>query len=795
VYFHFDQQNTDLQTNSAALRAMITQILHACHDQKNLIDVASIVLNDTGIGQREASAKEIRAILSVYVNHFSPLYLVVDGLDECSDWEIFLRDLEEICCVSDCKIILLARPHLYSSKFKRMPYQINLGSQDNLEDIKRYLQPRIECMLQSNNSSGNHSTNAISSEIAHRANSMFLWAVLMSNYLSVPSLSLSEWYFAVDNLNLFEGLEALYGKILEDIQRRMPRSQWPKVHSIFQWLAVQKDTLTVDALQTALATRRDRSTVKEDYIPNFEESLSYISGSLVEVGADRSVRFIHLSVSEFLTKSISSDSNSYFDVDIKDAHFSMAMVCLSYMMHNVEHKPLSGCDFKAADKEIVTAGLPFLRYAAIYWDKHATDYLYLSNFQAKGSLESNAEILLDAISRGIVEKLLVTVWIEACWLFNSPPNIFHLHHQIKGLKGLERSFTTNLKHFASSISCLEKSWGHFLSKASNEIWLPSINSISKSEFWVGTEQASATPLTETVGDGAIIIASQVSSSGQEIGIVKLWPLSVFSILFTKEQQLKGYHRSIRAGTTSTNDPAVFGNASTVLPNSDSKLCYQIWSLKSMDPILDINLDIPSAVMEEYRFPGLSVGYDHFRFPVTISSSLRSIVVLGTVCSITDSTVARAKFEYHTQLLRVEGCPHNPVYEALLGSKGISRYFGDFTSADFRILSHREHGGPHECYKWYQYQFSLDEKYLILIEGGGPPQSQALRPPLYNSYIISAHHNSRYGEPTPAFCRLSSVAVRCDMETSNPLCIHPFLPLLAVCTPNKTLFWNFKTKGT
>jgi hypothetical protein len=34
-----------------------------------------------------------------------------------------------------------------------------------------------------------------------------------------------------------------------------------------------------------------------------------------------------------------------------------------------------------------------------------------------------------------------------------------------------------------------------------------------------------------------------------------------------------------------------------------------------------------------------------------------------------------------------------------------------------------------------------------------------------------------------------------METSNPLCIHPFLPLLAVCTPNKTLFWNFKTKGT
>jgi hypothetical protein len=42
------------------------------------------------------------------------------------------------------------------------------------------------------------------------------------------------------------------------------------------------------------------STRQEDLIPNFEESLQLMSGALLELSPDSTVRFIHLSILEFL---------------------------------------------------------------------------------------------------------------------------------------------------------------------------------------------------------------------------------------------------------------------------------------------------------------------------------------------------------------------------------------------------------------------------------------------------------------------------------------------------------------
>ena len=54
----------------------------------------------------------------------------------------------------------------------------------------------------------------IIAQLSRRSNSMFLWARLMSNYLSSPYLTPNERSDAIHHLDRFEGLDTMYGKIL-----------------------------------------------------------------------------------------------------------------------------------------------------------------------------------------------------------------------------------------------------------------------------------------------------------------------------------------------------------------------------------------------------------------------------------------------------------------------------------------------------------------------------------------------------------------------------------------------------
>jgi hypothetical protein len=66
-------------------------------------------------------------------------------------------------------------------------------------------------------------------------------------------------------------------------------------------------------------------------------------------------------------------------------------------------------------------------------------------------------------------------------------------------------------------------WNHILVTEPNEIWGPSIQAWSKPAFVAENNSASIISLSSNHNADAILIATQVSHTGTEIGVMKVQP--------------------------------------------------------------------------------------------------------------------------------------------------------------------------------------------------------------------------------------------------------------------------------
>ena len=110
-----------------------------------------------------------------------------------------------------------------------------------------------------------------------------------------------ERWDALENLNRLEGLDTLCSTILASLKDRYHGNARTNIKRAFQWVAHAFRPLCVVELNTALNAPLNRAITSEDLIPNFKDSLELMSGALLEISADKTVRFIHLSIAEFFT--------------------------------------------------------------------------------------------------------------------------------------------------------------------------------------------------------------------------------------------------------------------------------------------------------------------------------------------------------------------------------------------------------------------------------------------------------------------------------------------------------------
>jgi hypothetical protein len=424
---------------------------------------------------------------------------------------------------------------------------MELEQGENLEEITTIIRPELTSLISLGKLGprfGPEGAEAVIQRLARRADSIVLWAVLMVKYLQSKTLTPTDREEIINEETHFNGLHELYSKILADLGRRVPTAQHAKAHKVFEWLVITQQPWTTKMLEEALAVKTNRPSSEGDFLAHFEESLLELCGPLVEIRQDRIVRFIHLSVAEYLTSKEHLATKSTFSVSLRRAHSSAANLCLAYLKNEIPQKPLSGTASTRPHQPSIALKYSLLQYAVTYWSQHARlslehDVDYADNLEhvtqfTQTFTQKGFSDLFQLLSRLTTDKLFVTVWIEASWTFEVPPSLLDipdlivssvtiLPKQNQKLKTDLKALGQTLQRLSGNLSHLNKQWGLTLTESPNEIWLPSTNAFTDSEFWIGTDAADVKWLPSQEEEQSVLIVSQVSMDGNGVGVIKVWP--------------------------------------------------------------------------------------------------------------------------------------------------------------------------------------------------------------------------------------------------------------------------------
>ena len=765
AYFYFTSLEADFCQSGTAFRAVLAQILQARRFDPEFIDIGSL-LHNNGEGQNKASDKEVREIFHLCLKRLGPSFLVFDGIDECSDMGDFFLSINDILLETPCRVLILTRPIMDIFEFidHRKIHHVVLENEKNSGDIEIYLRMRMAKLIEQAAIPGNIGLDNMVAQLSCRANSMFLWAVLMSNYLSSPSLSPNERLDAIRQLNRFEGLDAMYNSILKEILKQTSQKQQSKVIRIFQWVAVAKRPLTAEALRAGLAVQHGHPATSFDFIQNFEKVLSQMCGSLVEIRRDGTVGFIHVSVLEYLTHGEEWRHGVLepFNISTLSSEVSMTGLCLSYLTNEVPHGPLATSSAITPQRDEVETRLPLLNYVSEWWPWHAGRIFMLLE---RSDCCTQLNTVITAINITIHNKALVTTWIETLFLFRQEPKLTVLVSNLTLFCSIFSPSSTGevvqlvdaLKGFCTDVSNLCQRWHKVLTCHPNEIWGPSIQAWSQCEFLVNENHATITSLDSQSDMNWFLISSQVSSDGGGVGMLKVLP----SALPQSMHQL-----------VATPGPAQS-------PTYGWKASYEIWSLGTLKITSKNDFLIPRERPEEQP--------ERFQLPVALSPSLLTIVVEDTVFRVTDQQSEARLFKTNSQVLPASGCGHEK--KAMIVQRNRKE----------KSLHVRHSVPQHACYEWFYYIFSPNSQYLALLEGDNFGISA--------SWILTLFEEPYPSLSKPSYCLAASICLRfspyvllsChegaeDVRKQALVCFHPLEPVVAFSPDNMVVVWQFTVEG-
>lgn len=521
-----------------------------------MIDIVTVIWNETQVGQLYATDREVLCALHLLTQRCGQVILVFDGIDECIDQDTFFERLRELSQISNSFTVgLFSRPTIKIPRsLAKDTLCLDLGNSQNHRDICTYLRPKIVDLVEYGMLPESTDIEDTVEKISNRANGMFLWVTLLIQYLQSPSLSTRQVSEAISNLNRLQGLDSLYTAILRTLEHQASAQAKVNTARAFQLVAFSYRPLRVSELECAMVIPLDRRVDKDDIIPDFSQNLRRISGALMEICDDTRVRFIHLSVLEYLT----DPTQSYFDIKSTNvastaalAHHSCACFCLSYLYFTLPAEPLSGSAQTTADRDFQERRHPFLDYASEFWSSHLLHGIKAADLTSKDQEGDLTDPIVHLASRFLTSKAAVTAWIGASWTFLHPPHIdlSLLDEELSetvatfdpaetGKADLLAQALQLLQRLSLDLQDLDSSWAEVLRANPNEIWEPSISAFIKSSFWVSVPGSNITRLAlKEAGENSICLKSQVSSDGLRLGVARLCPNTRYFIAELRESTL------------------------------------------------------------------------------------------------------------------------------------------------------------------------------------------------------------------------------------------------------------------
>lgn len=546
-----------------AFRALLVQLLQAHKSNRNIIDLACIAKRnseypDADAIELKATTDDVLNLMNIILQHLEGTTLILDGVDECSDLQKFFDYLLKITsrpsvcrdnvCSPETSRFLLDTLRVNCAIFGRQGLKVpaallgeatlvELKPQHNCQDIMMFLGRALQRLVEEDLLDKGLDLTQLSISVANRADGMFLWASLLVQYLECDIFTPEDRMEALRNLVLVEGLDRLYHAILLILQKRLPASGRKAVRRAFLWVAGARRPLHISEFAVAIAIEPSAKYPKMNAHKDLDKTLARMSGSLLEISTGLYVRFVHTSVKEYLLGEMADSEYQpaeEFRLCNERIHGNLAKFCLHYIGMYIPAGPLSGSAQITPQESATIQRYPLLSYAASSWIYHSSETFQIPpSMQVVGGREGSIfSDILENINCLLDSKELVTTWIEASWLFGSPPDFSDLVFRIQkfmlsslanGVQTLTESVIAKLWLLSADVAQLKSAWSTVLAQLPNEIWQPSITNYTTSEFWPKVRGATWKRLKFQRDKGlrGILIASQVSEDGQELGVIKL----------------------------------------------------------------------------------------------------------------------------------------------------------------------------------------------------------------------------------------------------------------------------------
>jgi hypothetical protein len=571
IHFHYYDTLRAWSGNTeaaGAFRALLVQFIHAYQDEmdEEALGAMTMLMRKAGSGQQRASGEEVVALLKWFLYRHPRNIMVIDGVEEADNPHEFFRLLSillsdpiiaapsdaidraenptaqelstknslELKCAAG--ILVFARPSV-SVPDHVVCDEVTFDRTLNQYDIEWYLKSNMDDIV-GRGFLGKMSQSEVektSKLIVSRADGMFLFAKLLIEHLKTEGLFVIERKEVLGKVVLFEGLEELYGAILSSLQRRLPPEARGNLQKAFEWTAESLVPLHFDQLQDAIRVSRGCPISVDDIIPNFQKQLGRFSGALLEQTSSGMVTFIHSTLVDYLYENRSKhrEGNNHkheFYLNRCQTRMRLGLYCTSFFSKSIPHGPLGGQSDITPSGEVIKRQLPILSYMVEYWTMHIEQCITAFIRHADEGSEALLKDLITELHSFALKRKAVMTWIEACWLFRIVPSMdailasFRGRFQNSWTEDLQ-NLTVDLSELSNDVQKLNQQWDHVLSAQPNEIWEPSILTLSKSRFWLETDKAKSQQLVSVTNDEPIIISlkSEVSTNGLEVGQVNLIP--------------------------------------------------------------------------------------------------------------------------------------------------------------------------------------------------------------------------------------------------------------------------------
>jgi hypothetical protein len=437
AFYFFDKQNGNSNQSYDAYRALLSQLIHLRRHDEKVIDIAAVARPDHDTGQSFASDNEVYNILHLLLLHIGSCFIVLDGIDECANREDLFKGLSRISSDHEhCRMILLGRPNVrLPPNFSNRCEFLALGISKNMEDLTKYIEPQVHDLIDSGDLILPElvSLEKVTEMIVSKANGMFLWVTLFMEYLRLPSLTISGRWKDIEDPSRCEGLYNLYEDIFAALRKDYPSSTQVKLRRALQWVCGTFRPLQIKELQVAIEIEPNVVLGPLDVIPNFAQALGPMSGALLEVTREETVRLIHITLYEYLVSKApklpaSRDSfGSSVSFTPQALHHYISMACLSYLKNTVPVGPY-GRLFPLG-RQLPLNDYHLMEYSTKFWISH---FFSMSigmksaseTEQYSSSCQSAGESWVDFIS----DRIKFTSWIESFWHLG-------LHQQLQQLLG------------------------------------------------------------------------------------------------------------------------------------------------------------------------------------------------------------------------------------------------------------------------------------------------------------------------------------------------------------------------